>query len=124
MRTGAFVVVALVSLLGADLTGTWSAQIPDLDGAKKDFSFVFQTTSESVSGWVRAGGDEWPILEGSLMGTKLRFTIKVAYGGAERDVHFFGVISDDVIEFVRQWTEKTGRGAQIRQIEFNARRPK
>src|SRR4051794_1997101 len=56
MTTIVCAVTAAAVLVASTPAGQWSANIPDLDGTKKEFLFVFDVMGDSVSGRVTANG--------------------------------------------------------------------
>lgn len=99
--TLAFAAIISATLVAADLSGTWSAQTPAMDGGTSTTTFEFQVADKTLTGTVKMSSGDYAIQDGVVDGETIRFSITVNMG---RDVKFVhtGIVSGDEIRFTRE----------------------
>lgn len=72
------IVLSAATALAADLTGTWSGQMPGQNGDTFHISYTFRQDGAKFTGSVKSPhGDDIEITDGTIDGNKLSFTIDV-----------------------------------------------
>jgi hypothetical protein len=67
--------IAVMLLLAANLTGTWTGQMTDLEGGSGDAYLRLQQNGDAITGVTGAGKDHtWPIKNAVYTGDRLTFT--------------------------------------------------
>ena len=96
-----------VSALAADLTGTWSGQMPTRDGGTRDVSFKFKQNGAALTGTMSAFDNDIEIKDGKVDGDKIGFTVTLDFNGNEVKLLFAGTAKGNELEMTR---EREGSG--------------
>ena len=115
-----FILVGLVCLYAADITGKWTAEFDSQVGVQK-YVFEFKLDGAALTGTAisNIGGNEAKsaITEGSVKGDDVTFVENLNYSGMELKITYKGKISGDEIKFSR---DVAGQGGET----FVAKRAK
>jgi hypothetical protein len=113
-----FVLVGIVFVCAADVTGKWTAQVPGRGGETRETTFTFKADGETLTGTVTGRGGETPISDGKISGDDLSFNVTMSFGGNDIKFVYKGKVAGDEIKFTR-----TREGSDQSQ-EFVAKRAK
>ena len=93
-----------ISLAAADIAGIWVGQDQGRRGEPLDVAFRFTQTGQTVTG--KLFGDEFdlPILDASVSGDQIRFTVTTTnyYSGAKSVFIYTGTINGREMELIRE----------------------
>jgi len=98
---GALLLVAVGSLLAADVTGTWTASIDTQIGVQ-DYTYTFKIEDGKLTGTAKSQFGETKIAEGSVKGDEITFVENLDFQGQPLRIVYKGKISGDEIKFNRQ----------------------
>jgi hypothetical protein len=123
MKTILLALVALLSVsflaLAADITGTWTADVPGRGGNTQTTTFVLKSAGSTLTGTTTGGrGGENPIEEGKIDGDSISFSQTLNFNGNSIKQMYKGKVNGDTIEFTR---EVEGRGGPV---TFTAKKQK
>jgi|MudIll2142460700_1097286.scaffolds.fasta_scaffold91787_2 hypothetical protein len=90
------------SLYGADLSGTWSGQMPTRDGGTRDVAFKFKQSGSALSGTMSAFDNDIPIKDGKVQGDALSFSVTLELGGNDVKLLFTGKVKGDQLDMTRE----------------------
>jgi len=94
--------LAAVIALGADVTGTWSGQMPTRDGEMRDVTFKLKQAGTALTGAMSAFDNDVPIADGKIDGDKLSFSVTLDFGGNSFKLLFTGTVKGNEIQMTRQ----------------------
>jgi hypothetical protein len=106
-----------LSLLAADVTGKWTAQVPSRQGGTREQTFNFKADGDKLTGTISGRQGDIAITDGKISGDTISFTVKMEYGGNSVEQKYTGTVSGDEIKFKRE-------GGQGPAREFSAKRAK
>jgi hypothetical protein len=99
------------SMLGADLTGKWSAEYEGRDGQKRTQVFNLKSEGEKLTGTVSGfQGQEMQIEEGKVTGEEVSFSVTMNFNGNARKQEYKGKLVGDQLQL------KTGQGDRAREM--------
>jgi len=107
MRTPSTVAAALVFLLAAmsslaaDVTGTWTASFDTQIGVQ-NYTYVFKVEDGKLTGTAKSQFGETKITEGAVKGDEITFVENLDFQGQPLRIVYKGKISGDEIKFNRQ----------------------
>jgi len=116
MKKFAFTTIATfallaTTLLGADLTGKWTAEFEGRDGQKRTTVFNLKSEGDKLTGTVSGmGGQENAIEEGKVTGDEVSFAVTMNFNGNARKQEYKGKLVGDQLQL------KTGQGDRVREI--------
>jgi hypothetical protein len=113
-----FVLLGIVFVCAADVTGKWTAQVPGRGGETRETTFNFKADGETLTGTMTGRGGDVPISNGKISGDDLSFNVTMNFGGNEIKFTYKGSVAGDEIKFTR-----TREGSDQSQ-EFVAKRAK
>ena len=84
-------------LFGADPTGTWQGELPGPGGNTYPMTFKLKADGAKLTGTM--GGDQFeqPVLEGTIKGDDIAFTVHLEFNGGI-DLKFTGKVAADKID--------------------------
>lgn len=102
--------VGILALLGvfvfaaaaADVTGSWTADVPGRQGNTMQTTFNLKADGSSLSGTVATQRGEMPIENGKVDGDHISFTTTMKMQDQEFKISYKGVVKDGTIEFTRE----------------------
>jgi len=94
--------LAAAIALGADVTGTWSGQMPTRDGEMRDVTFKLKQAGTALTGAMSAFDNDVPIADGKIDGDKLSFSVTLDFGGNSFKLLFTGTVKGNEIQMTRQ----------------------
>ncbi len=113
----AFTLLA-TSLVAADVSGKWSAQVPGRNGETREQIFNLKADGEKLTGTVSGGqGGDAPIAEGKVAGDSISFTMTREVNGNTMKFNYTGTVAGDEMKMKRA-------GSQGEPREFVAKRSK
>jgi hypothetical protein len=114
------VVMGLVCVYAADITGKWTAAFDSQVGPQK-YTFEFKADGAKLTGTAISdiGGNvaKTPITEGTINGDAITFVENLDYQGMQLKIAYKGTIAGDVIKLSRMVGEQEGE-------KFEAKRAK
>ena len=106
------------SLVAADVSGKWSAQVPGRNGETREQIFNLKADGEKLTGTMSAGrGGEAPIADGKVSGDIVSFSMTREMNGNTIKWTYTGTVSGNEIKMKRA-------GGQGEPREFVAKRAK
>lgn len=106
------------SLLAADVTGKWSADVQRPDGNTMHTVMDLKADGKNLTGSVQgARGGEAPISDGHIDGDTVTFSVVREFNGNQIKMNYKGKVQGDTIHFS---VEREGGQGQSR--EFDAKR--
>lgn len=113
----AFTLLA-TTLVAADVTGKWSAQVPGREGQTREQIFNLKADGSKLTGTVEGGrGEPAPIADGKIDGDKLSFSMTREFNGNTMKWTYTGTLAGDEIKMKRE-------GGPGQPAEFTAKRAK
>jgi hypothetical protein len=106
-----------LTLLAADVTGKWIAQVPGRDGQTREQTFTFKVDGDKLTGTMSGRQSDTPIADGKISGDTISFTVTREFGGNTMKWTYTGKVAGDEIKFKRE-------GGQGQPQEFVAKRAK
>src|SRR5262245_27124758 len=123
MKSKLLAALALVALatagFAADVTGTWTAEVPGRNGQTRTTNFEFKVDGEKLTGSTSGMQGDTPISEGTVKGDDIAFKVVANFNGNELKFVYKGKVAGDVIKMSR-----TREGAEGPAQEFEAKRSK
>lgn len=111
LKTIATFAFAAITMLGADVTGKWTAEVEGRNGQKRTTVFNLKSEGEKLTGTVSGpGGRENNIEDGKISGDDISFSVTVEFNGNSRKVPYTGKISGDSLNL------KMGEGDRARDV--------
>lgn len=105
------VVLAASWLLGADVTGKWTAETTGRDGQKRTMTYALKADGDKLTGTVAGGmGGERTIENGKITGDEISFDVKVEFNGEARTMSYKGKIAGDEMKMT------VGQGDRMREM--------
>ena len=101
MKILAVALLSAVTMLGADVTGTWTGQMPTRDGETRDVTFKLKQAGATLTGSMSAFDTDIEIKDGKIDGEKISFTVTLEFGDGIK-LLFNGTVKDNQIQMTRQ----------------------
>ena len=98
----ALVLAGTLVAQAADITGKWTAQVPGRDGQTRETSFTFKVEGEKLTGTTTGRNGEVPLVDGTVKGDAIAFTVVANMQGADVKILYKGTVTADGIKFTRQ----------------------
>jgi hypothetical protein len=112
-----------VSVLAADISGKWVAQIPGRQGNTTETTFTFKVEGGKLTGSVGSPRGEQEITEGKVSGEDVSFVTVFSGGGGDFKISYKGKIAGNEIKFSRTFEGGGGGGGRGgAPVEFVAKR--
>jgi len=108
-----------LTALAADVTGTWTAQIPGRDGNLMDTTFRFKADGAKLTGAMENQFGEREISDGKIAGDDISFIVRLDIGGDPIVFTYTGKVAGNEIKFTR---ERKGGDLGPVKVEFTAKR--
>jgi|SRR5579862_3656178 hypothetical protein len=106
-----------ITMLAADITGKWTAQVPGRNGQTREATFNLKADGGTVTGTVSSPRGDNPISEGKIDGDQISFSQTMEFNGNTVKLVYKGTVSGDEIKFTRMREGGEGQGQ-----EFTAKR--
>jgi hypothetical protein len=101
LMTALLVLVSLVAIRAADITGKWTASF-DTQIGKQDYTYDFVVKDSKLTGKMKSNLGESDVLDGKVDGDKVTFGELLKFEGMEIKITYTGtVVSADEIKFTR-----------------------
>ena len=101
LMTALLVLVSLVAISAADITGKWTASF-DTQIGKQEYTYDFVVKDSKLTGKMKSNLGESDILDGKVDGDKVTFGELLKFEGMEVKITYTGtVVSADEIKFTR-----------------------
>ena len=99
--TALLVLVSLVAVRAADITGKWTASF-DTQVGKQEYTYDFVVKDAKLTGKMKSNLSESDVLDGKVDGDKVTFSELLKFEGMEVKITYTGtVVSADEIKFTR-----------------------
>ncbi len=110
-------VLGAVSLMAADVSGKWAAEVQGRNGQTRNMTFSFKQDGSTLTGsMVGPMGREFEISNGTVDGDNLSFYVKMEFQGNAMKIHYTGTVEGDSIKM------KSQREGSERVQEFTAKK--
>lgn len=96
-----------LTLLGADVSGTWTGQMPTRDGGTRDVTFKLKQAGSALTGTMSAFDNDVALKDGKVDADKVSFTVTLDFNGNEVKLVFNGTVKDNEMQMTR---EREGSG--------------
>lgn len=106
-----------LTAMAADVTGTWTAQVPGRGGQTREATFHLKADGNTLTGTVSGRQGDMEIGDGKIDGDRISFTQTIEFGGNSMKLIYKGTVSGDTIQFTR-----TREGGDRPGQEFTAKR--
>jgi len=101
LMTALLVLVSLVAIRAADITGKWTASF-DTQIGKQEYTYDFVVKDSKLTGKMKSNLGESDVLDGKVDGDKVTFGELLKFEGMEVRITYTGtVVSADEIKFTR-----------------------
>ena len=99
------VLVPLVALRAADITGKWTASFDTQIGVQK-YTYDFKVTGTQLTGRAKSENGDVELKEGKVTGDTVTFVENLEIQGMALRIEYTGkIVSDDEIKFTRKVAE-------------------
>ena len=92
--------VMLAPLLGADITGTWTASFDTQIGVQ-NYTYTFKVEGNKLTGTAKSDNGNVQITEGTINGDDVSFVENLDFQGMPLRIVYKGKVSGDEIKFTR-----------------------
>lgn len=120
--TLALVALCAITVLAADVSGKWVAQVPGRQGQAMETTFTFKVDGEKLTGMVSMQYGDQEISEGKVSGDDIAFVTVVDFGGNTMKISYKGKIAGSEIKFTRAMQGAPDGGTPRPPVEFTAKR--
>jgi hypothetical protein len=103
----ALALICSVVALAADVSGTWSGQMPTRDGGTRDVTFKLKQDGGALTGTMSAFDNDIAIKDGKVDGNNLSFSVTLEFNGNEVKLLFTGTSEGSELKMTR---EREGSG--------------
>jgi len=117
MTTGILSALLAITALAADVTGTWTAQVPGRNGQTRETTFHLKADGNTLTGTVSGRQGDMEISEGKIDGDHITFSQTIEFNGNSMKIVYSGTVSGDTIQFTR-----TREGSDQPGQQFTAKR--
>jgi hypothetical protein len=104
--------LATVTMLAADATGKWTAEMPGRDGNTMTMTMNLKVDGSAVTGTVSGRRGETPISEGKVDGDTVSFDVVREFNGNKMTTHYVGKLDGDTIHFTTKSEGGMGDGQE------------
>jgi hypothetical protein len=91
--------LATMTMMAADATGKWTAEMPGRDGNPQTMTFNLKADGNNLTGSVSGRRGETPISEGKVDGANVTFDVVREFNGNKMTQHYVGTLDGDTIHF-------------------------
>ena len=110
-------VLGALTLMAADVTGKWAAEVQGRNGQTRNVNFAFKQDGSTLTGtMVGPMGREVEITNGKIDGDNLSFDVNMEFQGNAVTIHYTGAVEGDSIKM------KSQREGSDRTQEFTAKK--
>jgi hypothetical protein len=99
--------ICAIAALAADVSGTWSGQMPTRDGGTRDVTFKLKQDGGALTGSMSAFDNDVAIKDGKVDGNSLSFSVTLDFNGNEVKLLFTGTADGNELKMTR---EREGSG--------------
>jgi hypothetical protein len=96
-----FALLFALALPAADVTGTWTGQMPTRGGETREVTFKLKQAGSAVTGAMSAFDNDIEIKDGKIDGDNLAFTVTLEFGDGIK-LLFTGTVKGNEIQMTRQ----------------------
>ena len=108
--------LATLTMLAADATGKWTADMPGRDGNTMTVTMNLKADGGAVTGTVSGRRGDSEISNGKIDGDTISFDVVREYNGNKMTQHYMGKLDGDTIHFTITMEGGMG-GGQGRKLE-------
>ena len=91
-----------MSLLGADVSGIWTCQVPGRDGAMQDLSFQFVQNGDTLTGKMYGDNASTPIADAKISGNQITFSVRSQLNGQLNKLVYTGTVEGNEMRVKRE----------------------
>ncbi len=88
-------------LSAADVSGTWTGQMPTRDGDTRDVTFKLKQDGTALTGTMSAFDNDIAIQEGKVDGDKVSFSVTLEFNGNSFKILFTGTVKGGEMQLTR-----------------------
>jgi|HubBroStandDraft_1064217.scaffolds.fasta_scaffold291039_2 hypothetical protein len=104
--------LATMTMMAADATGKWTAEMPGRDGNPQTMTFNLKADGNNLTGSVSGRRGETPISEGKVDGANVTFDVVREFNGNKMTQHYVGTLDGDTIHFSIKMEGGQGGGGE------------
>ncbi len=108
--------VATLTMLAADVSGKWTAEMPGRDGNTQTMTMNFKADGNALSGTVSGRRGDSEISNGKVDGDTVSFDVVREFNGNKVTTHYAGKLDGDTIHFTIKMEGGMGAGHE-RQLD-------
>lgn len=108
--------LATMTMMAADVTGKWTADMPGRDGATMTMTMNLKADGGAVTGTVSGRRGDTDISAGKVDGNNVSFDVVREFNGNKMTQHYVGVLDGDTIHFTIKSEGGMG-GGQDRKVD-------
>ena len=98
MRTATLALLACLSAAAADVSGTWQTSFTNSEGQLRQSTLTLRQSSGALAGEFVSARGKAPLSTGSVLGSKIAFTVVRKGNGDEIPIRFTGAVSGDTMK--------------------------
>ena len=104
--------LAAITMMAADATGKWTAEMPGRDGNTMTMTMNLKVDGSTVTGTVSGRRGDTPISEGKVDGDTVSFDVVREFQGNKMTTHYVGKMDGDTIHFTTKTEGGMGDGQE------------
>jgi hypothetical protein len=91
--------LATMTMMAADVTGKWTAEMPGRDGTPQTVTMNLKADGATLTGTVSGRRGDTDISAGKVDGMNVMFDVVRQYGDNKMTTHYMGTLDGDTIHF-------------------------
>ena len=108
--------LATMTMMAADVTGKWTAEMPGRDGTPMTTTMNLKADGATVTGTISGRRGDTEISAGKVDGNNVSFDVVREFNGNKMTTHYVGVLDGDTIHFTIKMEGGMG-GGQDRKLD-------
>ena len=107
--------LATMTIMAADVTGKWTAEMPGRDGNTMTTTMNLKADGSALTGTVSGRRGDTDISAGKVDGSNVTFDVVREFNGNKMTTHYIGTLDGDTIHFTIK--SETPNGPMERKID-------
>ena len=91
--------LATLTMMAADATGKWTAEMPGRDGTPQTVTMTLKADGSTLTGTVSGRRGDSEISQGKVDGNNVSFDVVREFNGNKMTQHYVGTLDGDAIHF-------------------------
>jgi len=104
--------LATMTMMAADATGKWTAEMPGRDGNTQTVTMNLKTDGGALTGTVSGRRGDSEISQGKVDGNNVSFDVVREFNGNKMTQHYVGTLDGDTIHFTIKMEGGQGGGME------------